>query len=33
VRLTLKVNNQLVTADWPLDGIGAAVAWLKQLSS
>lgn len=33
VRLTLKVNNQLVTADWPLDGIGASVAWLKQLAS
>ena len=33
VRLTLKVNNQMVTADWPLDGIGASVAWLKQLSS
>jgi transposase-like protein len=33
VRLTLKVKNQVVTADWPLDGIGASVAWLKQLAS
>ena len=33
VRLTVKVNNQMVTADWPLDDIGASVAWLKQLSS
>ena len=33
VRLTLKVNNEMVTADWPLHGIGASVAWLKQLSS
>ena len=33
VRFTVKVKNQVVTADWPLDGIGASVAWLKQLSS
>ena len=33
VRLTVKVNNQMVTADWPLESIGASVAWLKQLSS